>query len=193
MLDEKLSINGGYMNNKELTKKLNDEYIKGLTLLKLKKNHDYIKNEDYRDLLIDLTITYGFSDFSEMLSRIALNSINERIENMQNSNGVSILFNEKVEVLNKNNLCTKNCDLVLLGNDTIEVITIAPLEVDFRHSFDDEESMLLGIGIIDKFAAKFDCNNINLTVIQPNLMSVSVYGTSVNKFLHEYDYSLLWD
>ena len=56
----------------------------------------------------------------------------------------------------------------------------------------DDESMILGIGVIDKFATQMDCKYINLTVIQPNLITTSIYETSINKFLHEYDFSLIW-
>ena len=52
--------------------------------------------------------------------------------------------------------------------------------------------MILGIGVIDKFATQMDCKYINLTVIQPNLITTSIYETSINKFLHEYDFSLIW-
>ena len=59
----------------------------------------------------------------------------------------------------------------------------------FRASF---EKIIEDIGGIDKFATQMDCKYINLTVIQPNLITTSIYETSINKFLHEYDFSLIW-
>ena len=169
------------MNNNFLASKLDSEYIKDLTILKLKKNYKVIGDEEYKNMLLDLTMLNGYSDFTEMLSMTAFEMIIDRI------------FNEKVEVLYKNKFIDKNCDVVLIGKQTIEVISILPFEFHHIFAFDHEESQLLGIGIINKYLSSFECKCLTLTVVQPNLMESSIYGTTVNKFLHQYDFSLLWE
>ena len=129
------------MNNNFLASKLDSEYIKDLTILKLKKNYKVIGDEEYKNMLLDLTMLNGYSDFTEMLSMTAFEMIIDRIENMESN----------------------------------------------------EESQLLGIGIINKYLSSFECKCLTLTVVQPNLMESSIYGTTVNKFLHQYDFSLLWE
>ena len=155
------------MNNNFLASKLDSEYIKDLTILKLKKNYKVIGDEEYKNMLLDLTMLNGYSDFTEMLSMTAFEMIIDRIEN--------------------------SCDVVLIGKQTIEVISILPFEFHHIFAFDHEESQLLGIGIINKYLSSFECKCLTLTVVQPNLMESSIYGTTVNKFLHQYDFSLLWE
>ena len=180
------------MNNKNLFMQLDDKYIKELIILKLKRYYEFVKGEEYKNSFINLTITYGYSDFIEMLSRIALEKVVERISEISEQGKVRILFNEEVKINNKKGDLLKICDVILFTNETVEVIRIVPMELDIINVNNDDESMILGIGVIDKFATQMDCKYINLTVIQPNLITTSIYETSINKFLHEYDFSLIW-
>ena len=116
----------------------------------------------------------------------------ERIREISEQGKVRILFNEEVKINNKKGDLLKTCDVILFTNETVEVIRIVPMELDIINVNNDDESMILGIGVIDKFPTQMDCKYINLTVIQPNLITTSIYETSINKFLHEYDFSLIW-
>lgn len=180
------------MAKQELFNQLYEDYIKDFTILKLKKHYGIIDKEEFRETLIDLTIMYSFTDFSDSLTFISFNAVLDRIEDMKIYESVKLLFNEIVKVPNGDELIAKTCDVVLIGTETIEVITIEPIKNDIIHAYDNEESFLLGVGIIDKYAAKMDCKNIRLTIIQPNLMTSSIYETSVNKLLHQYDFEMLW-
>ena len=177
------------MNNNFLASKLDSEYIKDLTILKLKKNYKVIGDEEYKNMLLDLTMLNGYSDFTEMLSMTAFEMIIDRIENMESNEEVKIIFNEKVEVLYKNKFIDKSCDVVLIGKQTIEVISILPFEFHHIFAFDHEESQLLGIGIINKYLSSFECKCLTLTVVQPNLMESSIYGLSL---IHLYYFSYLF-
>ena len=126
------------MNNNFLASKLDSEYIKDLTILKLKKNYKVIGDEEYKNMLLDLTMLNGYSDFTEMLSMTAFEMIIDRIENMESNEEVKIIFNEKVEVLYKNKFIDKSCDVVLIGKQTIEVISILPFEFHHIFAFDHE-------------------------------------------------------
>ena len=166
------------MNNKNLFMQLDDKYIKELIILKLKKYYEFVKGEEYKNSFINLTI--------------ALEKVVERIREISEQGKVRILFNEEVKINNKKGDLLKTCDVILFTNETVEVIRIVPMELDIINVNNDDESMILGIGVIDKFATQMDCKYINLTVIQPNLITTSIYETSINKFLHEYDFSLIW-
>ena len=48
----------------------------------------------------------------------------------------------------------------------------------------------LGIGVIDKFLSRMECRKIRFITIQPNLDLCSIYETTIEKMLHEYDFGL---
>ncbi|MDU2291596.1 MAG: hypothetical protein E7D69_16200, partial [Clostridium celatum] len=117
----------------------------------------------------------------------------DRIEEMQGDDKVKLLFNEIVEVPYEEDFVSKSCDVVLLGKDVIEVITIVPAESNAIRLYEDMEIKLLGIGVLDKYLSRMECNKIRLITIQPNLDLCSIYETSVESLLHEYDFSLIWE
>lgn len=178
------------MNDKNKLIGLNDKYIKELTILKLKRNYGLIERKEFREALINLGINHGFSDYVEMLTFVAFNVIVDRIEDMQDE--VKVLFNEVVEVPYKDDFISKSCDVVLLGKDFIEVITIVPTESNAIRLYGDMKIKLLGIGALDKYLSRMECNKIRLVTIQPNLDLCSIYETSVDRMLHDYDFSLVW-
>lgn len=178
------------MNNKNISIELNEKYIKDLTILKLKRNYGFIEREEFRNELINLGINNGISDYAEMLTFIAFNVIVDRIEEMQGDDKVKLLFNEIVEVPYEEDFVSKSCDVVLLGKDVIEVITIVPAESNAIRLYEDMEIKLLGIGVLDKYLSRMECNKIRLITIQPNLDLCSIYETTVDRILHEYDFSL---
>ena len=109
------------MNNKNLFMKLDDKYIKELIILKLKRYYEFVKGEEYKNSFINLTITYGYSDFIEMLSRIALEKVVEGISEISEQGKVRVLFNEEVKINNKKGDLLKTCDAILFTNETVEV------------------------------------------------------------------------
>ena len=67
------------MSNKNIEIGLNEEYIKKLTILKLKRNYGFIEREEFKNELIKLGLE-EISDYVEMLTFISLRVILERIE-----------------------------------------------------------------------------------------------------------------
>ena len=181
------------MSNKNILMGLNDKYVKELTILKLKRNYGLIERKEFRDGLINLGVNHGFSDYVEMLTFVTFNVIVDRIEEIQSDDKVKILFNEVVEVPYEDDFISKSCDVVLLGKDVIEVITIVPAESNAIRLYEDMEIKLLGIGVLDKYLSRMECNKIRLITIQPNLEMCSIYETTIDRMLHEYDFSLSWE
>lgn len=180
------------MNNKNIEIGLNEEYIKKLTILKLKRNYGFIEREEFKNELIKLGLE-DISDYVEMLTFISFRVILERIEEIQSDNKVKILFNEVVEVPYKDDYISKNCDVILLGKEVMEVITIAPNKNNVINLHDNNEIKLLGVGAIDKYLSRIDCKILRLVTIQPNLEMCSIYETTIERMLHEYDFSLSWE
>lgn len=178
------------MNNKNVSIELNEKYIKDLTILKLKRNYGFIERKEFRNELINLGINHGISDYAEMLTFITFNVIVGRIEEIQSDDKAKILFNEIVEIPYEEDFISKYCDVVLLGKDIIEVITIIPSESNAIRLYDNEEIKLLGVGVLDKYLSRIECDKIRLITIQPNLDLCSIYEMTVEKLLHEYDFSL---
>ena len=56
--------------------------------------------------------------------------------------------------------------------------------------YENDEIKLLGIGVLDKFLSRMECSKIRLITIQPNLDLCSIYETTIEKMLHEYDFGL---
>ena len=46
---------------------------------------------------------------------------------------------------------------------------------------------------IDKYLSRIDCKILRLIAIQPNLEMCSIYETTIDRMLHEYDFSLSWE
>ena len=93
------------METNYVAKELNEDFIKEMTILKLKKNYGFIEREEFKEEVIALGIKYGFSDYAEFLSRM-------------------------------------------------------------------------------------ECSRIRLITIQPNLDLCSIYETTIERMLHEYDFGL---
>lgn len=181
------------MSNKNISVELNDEYIRNVTILKLKRNYGFVEREEFKRELTKLGAEGEISDYEEMLTFLSFKVILERIEEIQSDNNVKILFNEIVEVPHKDDYIPKTCDVILIGKDAMEVIKIVSNKNNVIDLHDNNEIKLLGIGAIDKYLSRMDCKILRLITIQPNLEICSIYETTIDKMLHEYDFSLSWD
>ena len=177
------------MENNYIANKLNEELVREMTILKLERNYGFIEGEEFKEAIINLRLKYGFSDYAELLSFTAFKVILDRIEELESEN-VRALFNENVEVPDGDDFISKTCDVILIGRDVIEVITLFSANVNFISAYDNEEIKLLGIGAIDKFLSRMECSKIRLITIQPNLDLCSIYETTIEKMLHDYDFGL---
>ena len=172
-----------------VAKELSEEFVKEMTILKLEKNYGFIEREEFQEEVIALGLKYGFSDYAELLSFISFKVIVDRIDEMQSEN-VRILLNETVEVPYGDDFIPKTCDVILIGRDVIEVITLISAKVNVISSYDNEEINPLGIGVIDKFLSRMECSKIRFITIQPNLDLCSIYETTIERMLHEYDFGI---
>ena len=177
------------MENNYIANKLNEESVREMTILKLERNYGFIEGEEFKEAVIALGLKYGFSDYAELLSFTAFKVILDRIEELESEN-VRALFNETVEIPDGDDFISKTCDVILIGRDVIEVITLFSANVNFISAYDNEEIKLLGIGAIDKFLSRMECSKIRLITIQPHLNLCSIYETTIEKMLHEYDFGL---
>lgn len=178
------------MANKEFLNKVNEEHIKELTILKLKRHLDIISKYEFNNKIKEFNVVYGSSDFVEDIAIIAFRMILSKIEKMKKEDNIEIIFNELVNIRHDDFYIKRMCDVVLVSKNTIEVIKIIPLEINFIYAFEDLEIKLLGLGIIDKYLGKIDINNIRLTIVQPNLMMGSIYEIEIISFLHDLDLKL---
>lgn len=167
--------------------KHNEEFVKEMTILNLKKNYSFIEREKFKEELLSLGLKYGFSDYVELMSFTAFKVIVNRIEEMKSENP-KVLFNEVVEVPDGDDFIPKVCDVVIIGKDVIEVINLISTKSNIISSYDNEEIKFLGIGVIDKFLSRMECSKIRLITIQPNLNLCSIYESPIERMLHQYDF-----
>ena len=175
------------MKSNYIQTEFNQAFIKEMTILKLKKHYEFIEREEFREKIIALGLKYSFSDYVELLSLISFKLIVDRIEQMTSEN-VRVLFNEVVEVPDEDDFTPKNCDVILIGKDNIEVIDISTNNFNFISAYDNKEIKLLAIGAIDKFLSRMECSKMKLISIQPHLDLCSTYETTIEKILHDYDF-----
>ena len=116
------------MANKELLNKVNEEHIKELTILKLKRYLDIISKYEFNNKIKEFNVVYGSSDFVEDISIIAFRMILSKIEKMKKEDNIEIIFNELVNIRHDDFYIKRMCDVVLVGKNTIEVIKIIPLK-----------------------------------------------------------------
>ena len=86
---------------------------------------------------------------------------------------------------------TKVCDVILLTKTNIEVIKIISREEDVINIYESPEMKIIGLGVIDKFLCQTSSEVINLTVIQPNILLVSIFQVGVEALLHQCEYTLI--
>lgn len=180
------------MGNNNLIVQENEKFIKDLTILKLKKNFGLIKSDEYEEELIDLTTDYKLTDFLEVLSKIAFEEVIKQVEEMEmEGDAVKVLLNEKLKLHCDGDVTEVNADVILMSKENIEVIDIKSFDYDFINSSQNIDIKLLGLAAIDKFLSSIANDNIRLTIIQPNLMTTSIYETDIMSLMHQCEYSLI--
>lgn len=180
------------MVNNILSLEENEKCIKALTILKLKKNFEFITSDEYEEELIDLATDYTLTDFTETLSKIAFEEVLKQVKEMEmKEEVVKVLLNEKLELHCDGEITSVNADVILMSKESIEIIDIKSFDYDFIYATKSLDIKLLGLAAIDKFLSSITNDSIRLTIIQPNLMTTSIYETDIISLLHECEYSLI--
>lgn len=180
------------MNNVKEVMVTKDKLIKTLAFLKVKKYLGVLNDGEFVEQVIDIYRDEHYCEVVEKLSHIVFDEIVRRIEDMrENYWGFKILFNEGVSISLNDKLSEKVCDVILLSKGRAEVIRVVTRENDIINSYESPEMKLLGAGVIDKFLTQTECEDINLTIIQPNLLITTIFQMGVEDLLHECEYSLL--
>ena len=164
-----------------------EELIKSLAILKVKKYLSIIDEKEFTEEVVDIYSNEHYCGVIENLSHISFNEVVRRIEEIK----LKVLFNEKVMIQLKGYFTTKVCDVILLTKNSIEVIKIISREEDVINIYESPEMKIIGLGVIDKFLTQTSSEVINLTVIQPNILIVSIFQVGVESLLHQCEYTLM--
>ena len=166
-----------------------EELIKSL---KVKKYLSIIDEKEFTEEVVDIYSNEYYCGVIENLSHISFNEVVRRIEEIKESDmELKVLFNEKVMIQIKGYFTTKVCDVILLTKTNIEVIKIISREEDVINIYESPEMKIIGLGVIDKFLTQTSSEVINLTVIQPNILIVSIFQVGVESLLHQCEYTLM--
>lgn len=169
-----------------------EELIKSLAILKVKKYLSIIDEKEFTEEVVDIYSNEHYCGVIENLSHISFNEVVRRIEEIKESDmELKVLFNEKVMIQLKGYFTTKVCDVILLTKNSIEVIKIISREEDVINIYESPEMKIIGLGVIDKFLTQTSSEVINLTVIQPNILIVSIFQVGVESLLHQCEYTLM--
>lgn len=179
------------MNNIKKVMVTKDKLVKELAFLKVKKYLSAINDGEFVESLLDLYNDEYYCGVVEKLSQVTFGQIIKRIEYMkENYSGFKILFNESVPIV-VNDYCDERlCDLILLSKEGVEVIKVFTRETDIINSYEASEMRILGVGVINKFLTQSECEEINLTIIQPNLLITTICKMEVEDLLHQWEYGM---
>lgn len=167
-----------------------EKLITDLAILKTKKAIFQLSEDEYSHHSVDLYADEYYSDLIETLSKITSKALIKRIKDLEDKE-VKTMFKEEIKVYYDGYSIPMTTDVVLLGKEILEVIRVVAFEYDFVHASEDLTIKLLALGVIDKYLCSFSCNRIRLTIIQPNLMSVSILETDLEDLLHDGEYRIL--
>ena len=169
-----------------------EELIKSLAILKVKKYLSMIDEKEFTEEIVDIYSNEYYCEAIENLSHISFNEVVKRIEEIKESNmELKVLFNEKVMIKLRGYFTTKVCDVILLTKNSIEVIKIISREEDIINIYESSEMKIIGLGVIDKFLSKTSSELINLTIIQPNILVLSILKVGIEDLLHQCEYTIM--
>ena len=86
---------------------------------------------------------------------------------------------------------TKVCDVILLTKTSIEVIKIISREEDIINIYESSEMKIIGLSVIDKFLSQTSSELINLTIIQPNILVLSILQVGIEDLSHQCEYTIM--
>ena len=169
-----------------------EELIKSLAILKVKKYLSIIDEKEFTEEIVDIYSNEYYCGAIENLSHISFNEVVKRIEEIKESNmELKVLFNEKVMIKLRGYFTTKVCDVILLTKNSIEVIKIISREEDIINIYESSEMKIIGLGVIDKFLSQTSSELINLTIIQPNILVLSIFQVGIEDLLHQCEYTIM--
>ncbi len=101
--------------------------------------------------------------------------------------------NEKgIIVLNhKSKSGNRLCDVIIVSKSNIHVMKVVSMECDFIEASQSNELMKIGYEVIDRFICKTSSETIDLTIIQPNLLTSSGCSLSIDTLLDRFDNKLI--
>ena len=65
------------------------------------------------------------------------------------------------------------------------------LEEDIINIYESSEIKIIGLGVIDKFLSQTSSELINLTIIQPNILVLSILQVGIEDLLHQCEYTIM--
>lgn len=165
--------------------KLKEELIGGLSTSKAALEMELISEDKYNIFYDRVSRKSGFSDYVEKASDVACAQICCLVGiEMEKGDG----YKEGKIILNptdKNG--NRFCDVIMVSKKNIHAMKIVSMECDFIEVDEYEEMMEIAYKAVDEYLCETSSNSIDLTVIQPNLLTSSSGTANVDDVLDAFD------
>lgn len=165
--------------------KLKEELIGGLSTSKAAFEMDLINEDKYNMFYDRVSRKVGFSDYVEKASDVACAQICCLV-GIEMEKGSE--YKEGKIILNPTDRNgNRFCDVIMVSKKNIHAMKIVSMECDFIEADEYEEMMEIAYRTIDKYLCDTSSNSIDLTVIQPNLLTSSSCTKNIDSLLEELD------
>lgn len=140
---------------------------------KFKKGYEYISENCY------------YSDYVDKASDIAAVQIicilESELEDGEGAKNGKCIFNAK------DSNGEKICDVLIISKSNIHAVNTVSMEYDFIEASESRKLMNIGYKVLDRFLCETNSDTIELTVIQPNLLTSSTCMVNIESLLKMYD------
>ena len=165
--------------------KLKEELIGELSIRKAALEMSLINEDEYNIDYEEILKNRGYSDYVEKASDIASAQICWLIEmELQKGNDYKkgrIMLNPTDRKGNR------ICDVIILSKKNIHAMKIVSMECDFIEVDECEEMMKVAYRAVDKYLCETSSDAIDLTIIQPNLLTSSICRVNIDDVLDRFD------
>lgn len=169
--------------------KVKENLISELTSSKVAFELNLLSEEEYTTSYEAISQIKYYSDYVEKASDVAcaqiISLIDLELKKGEDYKKGIILLNHKGKSGNR------LCDVIIVSKNNIHVMKVVSMECDFIEASQSNELMKIGYEVIDRFICETSSETIDLTIIQPNLLTSSGCSLSIDTLLDRFDNRLI--
>ena len=169
--------------------KLKEKLISQLAITKVLFERKQITEEDFNSTVDKISKNPNYSEYVEKASDVAWTQVDLIIEteakkDKDYKNG-KVIFNPTDMYGNV------FCDVLMVSKNNLHAMKIVSMECDFIEPSESEEMMKIGYNAINKYLCYTSSETIDLTVIQPNLLTSTGCRVKIDSLLDKFENRLI--
>lgn len=168
--------------------KLKENLIGELSIRKAALEMSLINEDEYNVIYDQISKNRGFSDYVDKASDVASAQICCLV-GMEMQKGDE--YKQGRIILNPTDKSgNRFCDVVVVSKKNIHAMKIVSMECDFIEVDECEDMMEIAYRAVDEYLCETSSDSIDLTIIQPNLLTSSSCTVNIDWLLDEFDKAL---